>query len=128
MSRGYVDPAGVRRVASVEDLPDSSVRCYARGLRHSWGDGHYQRVTGWGPIDARAAVLTCTVCERRKSETVDASTGEILTAQYTGGVWLIAGSHFPASAARVELIRRQNEQEQSVPAIRARRNRKEAHS
>jgi hypothetical protein len=121
---GYVDAAGVQRVGTVEGLPTPSVRCYARGLRHPWGESGYRRVTGWGPIDAREAVLTCTCCDRRKREVVDADSGEVLTADYTGGVWLAPGCSFPAAAARVELIRRLSEESAGATPVRARRRRK----
>ena len=112
MGRRWVDHTGTERVEQVEDLPYGSVLCYARGMRHPWPDGQYLKNSSFGGIDAREAVMICTNCRRRKREVINGRTGVALVApQYTGGCFLAVGSKFPSVAARLELIRRQDEGE-----------------
>jgi len=115
----YKDAAGVERVSRIEDLPDESIQCYARG--HRWDDGPAIHAPGWGDLNAAQIAATCD-CTRRKTEVIDADTGERLgQAQYAGGVMLMAGSDFPKHLARVEWLRRLREKGAGVTRLGPRR-------
>jgi hypothetical protein len=121
--RSWEDEHGVTRVGRVEDLPDESIQCYARGHRFD-DDGPALAVTGWGPVNAAEIRSSCD-CGRRRREVLDADTGERLTSSdYTGSVMLAPGSDFPKAAARLEWLRRRREAAAGATPVRSKRRRR----
>jgi hypothetical protein len=99
----------VRRVTSVFDLPDASLRCAALGRHVGFGaeDPRVRDVTGWPGHRAAEVHYTCD-CGRWKRETIDQDTGETLTrgAEYGGGVLLWLGSSPSRDEARAVYLAR----------------------
>jgi hypothetical protein len=84
-----------RRVKTVYELPDESLRCAAAGRHLGFFDEDdnppsMKPAKGWGALNAWEVTYHC-YCGRWKTEVVDLDTGETLSRgpQYGGGVLLL---------------------------------------
>lgn len=107
-----------RRVRSVTDLPDESLRCAAAGRHLGFfvNDPTWHKVGGWGRLNSWEITWRCD-CTRWKREIVDRDTAETLSRSpvYGGGVLVAIGEvgqigGIGVRDARVELWRRQAQQ------------------
>jgi hypothetical protein len=103
-------PDADKRVDTIHDLPDESLRCAALGRHVGFGaeDPQIAASPGWGPrVNAVQVKYTCD-CGRWKTQDIDLDTGELLSrsVQYGGGVLLWGGGHpSKADAVAVYLAR-----------------------
>lgn len=101
--------ATVRRVDTIFDLPDESIRCLALSRHVGFGvdDPTMRPQDGWGRRSAMEVRYACD-CGRWRRETVDVDTGEILTRapDYGGGVLLTNRVTPTRAEARQEYLRR----------------------
>lgn len=117
----------VRRVASIVDLPDASIRCSAKGshVGFFFEDPAVIEIGGWGQVRAAEVLHRCD-CSRWRRDVVDLDDGEVLHVEYGGGVLMTAGSQPSKKEARAEYLRRVQSRMGGVADIGKRKRRRVA--